>query len=146
MLKNTKLSEIKRVSIPIAEPKCGDDLSKAMAHANEDEAFLQEEIAEGKRSGPTSVIQSAGARGGHSGMHESLDGGKDGVITIHTEQHDDSVTDSDMDEVIKGSSLNRKVRNVMHRVNRDWDNKITAELTKTTDLGDVPKSGTGKRR
>ena len=30
MLKNTKLSEVKRIQIPKAEPQCGDSLSKAM--------------------------------------------------------------------------------------------------------------------
>lgn len=30
VLKNTKLSEVKRVNIPIAEPKCGENLDKAM--------------------------------------------------------------------------------------------------------------------
>ena len=35
VLKNTKLSEVKRVFIPIAEPKCGEDLTKAMALADD---------------------------------------------------------------------------------------------------------------
>ena len=34
VLKNTKLSEVKRVVIPIAEPKSGDDLNKAMVIAD----------------------------------------------------------------------------------------------------------------
>ena len=35
VLKNTKLSEVKRVYIPMAEPKCGDDLNKAMVLADD---------------------------------------------------------------------------------------------------------------
>ena len=35
VLKNTKLSEVKRVTIPVAEPKTGDDLNKAMIIADE---------------------------------------------------------------------------------------------------------------
>ena len=35
VLKNTKLSEVKRVFIPVAEPKCGDDLNKAMVLADD---------------------------------------------------------------------------------------------------------------
>ena len=35
VLKNTKLSEVKRVLIPVAEPNCGDDLSKAMVLADD---------------------------------------------------------------------------------------------------------------
>ena len=31
VLKNTKLSEVKRVYIPVAEPKCGEDLNKAIS-------------------------------------------------------------------------------------------------------------------
>ena len=35
VLKNTKLSEVKRVFIPVAEPKCGEDLTKAMVLADD---------------------------------------------------------------------------------------------------------------
>lgn len=35
-----------------------------------------------------------------------------------------------MDIVIKNTGLDRKARNVVHRANREWNNKITAELTK----------------
>lgn len=35
VLKNTKLSEVKRVYIPVAEPKAGDTLEKAMVLADE---------------------------------------------------------------------------------------------------------------
>lgn len=35
VLKNAKLSEVKRVTIPIAEPKCGKDLSQAMILADD---------------------------------------------------------------------------------------------------------------
>jgi len=35
VLKNTKLSEVKRVHIPIIEPNCGDDLCKAMVLADD---------------------------------------------------------------------------------------------------------------
>lgn len=35
VLKNTKLSEVKRVHIPVVEPSCGDELHKAMALADE---------------------------------------------------------------------------------------------------------------
>ena len=35
VLKNTKLSEVKRVHIPIVAPNCGDELCKAMALADE---------------------------------------------------------------------------------------------------------------
>jgi len=35
VLKNTKLSEVKRVFIPIMEPNCGDSLNKALVLADE---------------------------------------------------------------------------------------------------------------
>ena len=35
VLKNTKLSEVKRVHIPVAEPKAGDELAKAMVLADD---------------------------------------------------------------------------------------------------------------
>ena len=67
---------------------------------------------------------------------------------IGSDQNEDSVTDSDMDEVIKMSALDRKARNVMHRVNKDWNNKITAAITKDMKLTEEekPKSGAAKKR
>jgi len=45
-LKNTKLSEVKRVTYPVAEPKTGDDLNKAMiiAHDSSDIAGNSDEL------------------------------------------------------------------------------------------------------
>ena len=67
---------------------------------------------------------------------------------IGSDQNEDSVTDSDMDEVIKMSALDRKARNVMHRVNKDWNNKITAAITKDMKLTEEEKakSGAAKKR
>ena len=83
-----------------------------------------------------------------SNTMESQDGtiNKDGVITIGTE-HDqvDSVTDSDMDEAIKTMAQERKVRNVMHRVTKDWSNKFTAAVTKEPETVEPLKSGGRKR-
>ena len=47
-------------------------------------------------------------------------------MTLGTELNEDSVTDTDMDEAIKGVPMDRKARNVMHRVTKDWNGKITA--------------------
>lgn len=148
MLKNTKLSEVKRVHIPVAEPKCGEDLSKAMVHAQENDSVQIKNTAEGFKSGNVSQMHSMGVAKGASGMHDSQDGtlNKDGVVTVHTEPTEDSVTDSDMDEVIKGANLNRKVRNVMNRARKEWDNKISATITKQVDMGDIPKSAAGGKR
>ena len=52
----------------------------------------------------------------------------------------ESATDSDMDPAIKTISLDRKARNVMHRVTKDWNNKIQAAITKELDDGTQPKS------
>ena len=83
-----------------------------------------------------------------SNAMESQDGtiNKEGVITMGTE-HDqgDSVTDSDMDEAIKTLGQGRKVRNVMHRVTKDWSNKFTAAVTKEPDVVEPLKSGGRKR-
>ena len=51
-----------------------------------------------------------------------------------------------MEEVIKHAPINRKARNVVHRVNKDWNNKITATLTKDTDTDNLPKSAQQKKR
>ena len=46
-----------------------------------------------------------------------------------------------MDEAIKTIGADRKVRNVIHRVNKDWNNRMTAALTKEVDTEQAPKSG-----
>lgn len=71
---------------------------------------------------------------------------KDGTHTMHTSHDEDSVTDSDMDEVIKKATINRKARNVMHRVNKEWNDKITAAITKDIESEMPPKSGAGGAR
>ena len=79
--------------------------------------------------------------GGLSNPLASLDGtiSKDGHITAisdsihHAEQ---SASDSDMDSVIKKTNFDRKDRNMIHRVSKEWNNKITAEMTKDTNASD----------
>lgn len=79
--------------------------------------------------------------GGLSNPLASLDGtiSKDGHITAisdsihHAEQ---SASDSDMDSVIKKTSFERKDRNMIHRVSKEWNNKITAEMTKDAQATD----------
>ena len=74
---------------------------------------------------------------------------KDGIGLIENDQqNEDSLTDGDMDEAIKMSSLERKARNVMHRVNKDWNNKITAVITKEVKQAEEekPKSSAAKKR
>jgi hypothetical protein len=65
---------------------------------------------------------------------------KEGINGASREQDEDSVTDSDMDEIIKQTMLDRKARNVMHRVNREWGNKITGALTKEVEVDNKPTS------
>ena len=79
--------------------------------------------------------------GGLSNPLASLDGtiSKDGHITAisdsihHAEQ---SASDSDMDSVIKKTSFVRKDRNMIHRVSKEWNNKITTEMTKDAQATD----------
>lgn len=142
VLKNTKLSEVKRVYIPISEPKCGDDLTKAMILADDSAQGAKDSAADllnkisMKNAG--SIAVAGGTSTGHHGSDAmgSLDGtiAKD-VHTIGQSEHPegDSVTDSDMDEVLKASNIDRKGRNVINRVNRDWNNKMTEAFTKTID-------------
>ena len=84
-------------------------------------------------------MQAADADGAHGTVGSTQ---RDGGVV------EDSVTDSDMDEVIKGAAntMDRKARNVMHRANREWNNKITAAITKEIDMDQVPKSGNAKKR
>ena len=63
VLKNTKLSEVKRVFIPIAEPKCGDELTKAMVLADDS---IKNSSSIGTLLGPSGQPSVAGA-GGASG-------------------------------------------------------------------------------
>ena len=125
VLKNTKLSEVKRVYIPVAEPKCGDDLNKAMVLAD-DTVKVQATTMGGVDDRKGSGMQSMGAQGALSGpgMDPSMSvdskiGGQ-GNVTIGTDLNEDSVTDSDMEQAIKEMPQDRKVRNVMHRVTKNW--------------------------
>ena len=43
-----------------------------------------------------------------------------------------------MDEAIKTMGVDRKARNVMHRVTKDWNNKISAAVTKEPELDAKP--------
>lgn len=99
-------------------------------------------------------VNSAAAAGHVSGANALTDpfASQEGTIardgqTVATAENEDSVTDSDMDDVIKQTTLNRKARNVMHRVNKNWNNRITAAVTKEVEQTEnLPKSGGGKRR
>ena len=86
---------------------------------------------------------------GMSGAIESQDGTANRDVTMGTDNGGDgeSVTDSDMDEAIKTMSQDRKVRNVMHRVTKDWNNRFTAAVTKEPEaLNEQPKSGGRQKR
>ena len=60
---------------------------------------------------------------------------------------DDTPTDSDMDEVIRASNLDKKTKKVTHRVTKNWNSKITSKLNNDgTAAEDVrAASTTGKR-
>ena len=63
-------------------------------------------------------------------------------MTHRTDQGDgESATDSDMDQAIKTMGADRKARNVMHRVTRDWNNRIAAAVTKEPEDLTKPASG-----
>ena len=53
VLKNTKLSEVKRVQVPIMEPNCGDCLEKAMMLADENVKIPTLEDVMGDANGPS---------------------------------------------------------------------------------------------
>ena len=80
VLKNTKLSEVKRVYIPIAEPKFGDDLTKAMVLADDSSKAGVDSAADlfnkisMKNAG--SIAVAGGTSTGHHGSEAmgSLDG------------------------------------------------------------------------
>jgi len=149
VLKNTKLSEVKRVVIPVAEPKVGDELEKAMVLAGNDKNFGAKggSLFGSDKHGSAGGIPSLGVYGGVSGALGSQDplASLDGTIaregagntnaTDRKNADGESVTDSDMDEVVKTMAMDRKGRNVVHRVAKDWNNKITAAVTKEVDDG-----------
>lgn len=51
-----------------------------------------------------------------------------------------------MDDVIKTMAIDRKGRNAVNRVTRDWNNKITAAITKEFDDNAGIKSSNQKKR
>lgn len=153
VLKNTKLSEVKRVYIPVAEPKSGDELTKAMVLADDSAKVPGRDLGAALMAKTDPQFGSAAAAGGTSaGNHGSdpqmsLDGtvAKDGHTVGQSEREGESQTDSDMDEVVKNSTINRKGRNVINRAKKEWDNKIQAAVTRSIDSETLPKSGGRKR-
>ena len=67
VLKNTKLSEVKRVNIPIAEPKSGDQLEKAMVLAGDKSNAMGQGALGGASKQGSGGIPSLAAIGGISG-------------------------------------------------------------------------------
>ena len=148
---------MRRVFIPVAEAKCGDDLSKAMVLADDSiktviATPLLDELPQKKQKKGNKGVTTAGAVRGSKAMHaattDSMEklSNKEGMTGTSGEPDEDSVTDSDMDEVIKVTTLDRKARNVMHRVNKNWGNKITAAITKEIEVDNNPKSAAGRKR
>lgn len=66
VLKNTKLSEVKRVVISVAEPKPGDILDKAMEIASENPNQTASGLLGSDKHGSAAIL-SLGAQGGISG-------------------------------------------------------------------------------
>ena len=57
----------------------------------------------------------------------------------------ESATDSDMDEILKNSGMERATKKTLHRANRDWENKIAAAATREVKTP-LPASGQGARK
>lgn len=123
----------------------GDELGKAMVLADDSLKVAKGSLGSADSKGQGSGIPSLGAAHGGSDPLASLDGtiiNRDGLnITNGTDRNNadgESVTDSDMDQNIKATGMDRKARNVVHRVTKDWNNKIVAAVTKEID--EQPKS------
>jgi len=145
VLKNTKLSEVKRVFIPVVEPCCGDELSTAMVLAD-DSIKVPTIVPQRQQSGPfsNSGHDTSGAELNASQMEGTIV--RDGqTIAANTEQEANSATDSDMDEVLRTTGIERQTKNKIHRVTRDWDNKIAAAVTRDVKTDNNPMSGAKKR-
>ena len=87
VLKNAKLSEVKRVTIPIAEPKCGKDLSQAMVLADDSQKKVAVGSDIGKSSGMPSIIAAGHVSGTMLSDHLASQNGtiaKDGTHTLDT--------------------------------------------------------------
>lgn len=142
VLKNTKLSEVKRVQLFIEEPKCGADLSKAMVLQDSTMKtprvqvdlsggdLSQNQLAQGNNS--TSMMQDSKMSGKQSYATGSLSkAGLEGQASLNQQQNDQtSATDSDMDEVVRQANLDKKSKKIIHRAAKDWDGKIAAQLSK----------------
>ena len=156
MLKNTKLSEVKRVMIPVAEPKAGEGLETAMVLGDDSVKVAKGSLGSSNARGQGSGLISLGGHGGFSGglgssdPLASIDGTvNNNVMTNGTDRNNadgESVTDSDMDQVIKTMGMDRKARNVVHRATKDWNNKITSAMTKDIDADNKPNSALQKKR
>lgn len=121
VLKNTKLSEVKRVYLPVPEPKCGEELSKAITLYDSEQAKQQQRLADTGMGAPTSSgygdHQSARIsehQASKDGFNRST-GGAEGAAGAEA-QAESSATDSDMEALVKHAPVERKIRNTTHRV------------------------------
>lgn len=149
VLKNTKLSEVKRVHIPIMEPICGDALSKALVLADENAKIPSLEDVMGGANGLNSIggLQGAsGVQGSSTDPNKSQDiSASNGHMILHTGADGESATDSDMDEVMRTSGIERPSKNILHRANKDWSTKIAAASIRDVKTP-APDSRMGQRK
>lgn len=132
------MSEVKRVYLPVAEPKAGDDLARAMviydSSADREDAVGVSSAEQSKSVLAASGNLMEGTEAELMGSHESVGSGhpvdrnqtQAQTVTIEGEQ---SATDTEMEDAIKHSGLDHTSKKFIHRGFKDLNEKIEAKLT-----------------
>lgn len=128
VLKNTKLSEVKRVRIPQAFPQCGRPLGEAQVIedkvtqiAYEPDVELMVSLSEARSS---HSVQKQVQKKATQQTIEEQENQFEASESSHKIEAQSSATDATMDEELRGSKMNRKSKNVIHRNVKKWDDLI----------------------
>ena len=114
VLKNTKLSEVKKVTLPRSDPKCGDPLGKAMmlgALGNDTDDELSQATAAKSEFFTDSVAKDT--------MDE-----EHAADQLKKESARGDPEEAEYDEGLKTAHIGDQEKQVIHRVTKQWNSKI----------------------
>lgn len=111
VLKNTKLCEVKKVTLPKAEPKCGDPLGKAMLLG----VTVQETDDE---------ISQACVKSEYANESAQKEGEFDEAVEIKKDTERCENEEMEFDEGLRTSTIDIAEKQVIHRLTKQWNSKI----------------------
>lgn len=111
VLKNTKLCEVKKITLPKAEPRCGEPLGKAMLLG----VTITETDDEFSQAGVKSEYANESGQK-EASFEEAVEAKKD------TERGESEMME--FDEGLRASNIDMAEKQVIHRVTKKWNSKI----------------------